>query len=81
LISGVILIHGTTNSQRGVRRILKKFKSLAEDPQGPGCLKLSGQNRYRTRLGSYRIIYEIKDSVLVVVVVKMAHRSIVYKGK
>jgi len=60
---------------RDVQRILNKFELLAVDPRGQGCIKLAGQNRYRVRLGSYRIIYEINDSILVVVVVKVAHRS------
>jgi mRNA interferase RelE/StbE len=65
---------------KDVERILEKFESLAEDPRGPGCLKLSGQNLYRVRLGSYRIVYEIDDDILVILVVKVAHRSKVYRG-
>lgn len=57
-----------------VARILKCFDSIAEDPRGPGCEKLSGQDRYRVRQGIFRIIYEIQDNVLVVTVVKVGHR-------
>ena len=66
--------------KKDVARILKCFDSLAEDPRGTGCEKLSGQERYRVRQGAYRIIYEIQDDVLVVVVVTVGHRKEVYKG-
>ena len=61
-----------------VNRILARIEALAENPRGEGCLKLSGQERYRVRQGLYRIIYEIKDEQLVVHVVKVGHRSSVY---
>jgi len=66
--------------KKDVARILKCFQSLAEDPRAPGCEKLSGQERYRIRKGVYRIIYEIKDDVLEVIVVKVGHRSDVYRS-
>lgn len=65
--------------KKDVSRILRCFDAMAENPRGAGCEKLSGQDRYRIRQGSYRIVYEIQDDVLVVVVVKVAHRSQVYK--
>jgi mRNA interferase RelE/StbE len=65
--------------KQDVPRILKCFDALAEDPRATGCEKLSGQERYRVRQGSYRIIYEIQDDVLVVVVVKVGHRRDVYR--
>ncbi len=68
-------------SKQDVRRILKRIDALAADPRGEGCVKLSAQERYRVRQGLYRILYEIRDEVLVVHVVKVGHRSIVYKDK
>jgi mRNA interferase RelE/StbE len=65
--------------KKDVSRILKCFAALAEDPRAKGCEKLSGQERYRVRQGSCRIIYEIQDDVLVVVVVKVGHRRDVYR--
>ena len=57
---------------------LKRIDTLAADPRGSGCEKLSGQERYRVRQGVYRIIYEIKDNRLIVTVVKVGHRGQVY---
>lgn len=63
-----------------IQKILKKIDYLADNPRGEGCIKLSGKENYRVRQGLYRIIYEIKDGLLVVNVIKVAHRSQVYKG-
>jgi len=61
------------------RRIVAKILSLSRDPRPPGCEKLSGHDQYRLRQGNYRILYEIRDLVLVVVVVKVGHRRDVYR--
>jgi mRNA interferase RelE/StbE len=63
---------------KDVKRILKRIDPLREYPRTDGCIKLSGQERYRIRQGVYRIIYEIQDSELVILVVKVAHRGEVY---
>lgn len=63
-----------------VKRILDKIDILSENPRGEGCMKLSGKESYRIRQGLYRIIYEIKDGLLIVNVIKVAHRSNVYKS-
>lgn len=65
--------------KKDVSRLLKCFEALAEDPRGKGCEKLSGQERYRLRQGLYRIVYEIQDDVLVVIVVKVGHRRDIYR--
>ena len=66
--------------KRDVASILKRIRALAEEPRAHGCEKLSGQERYRVRQEVYRIIYEIHDDVLTVVVVKVGHRKRVYRG-
>lgn len=58
-----------------VLAILERIQALAQDPRPRGCEKLSGLARYRLRQGSYRIIYEISDDEVVVLVVKVGHRS------
>ena len=66
--------------KRDVGLILQRIEVLRNDPRGEGCVKLSAQERYRVRQGVYRIVYEIYENELVVMVVKVAHRSAVYKS-
>lgn len=61
------------------RRIVARIERLAVDPRPQGCEKLSGQERYRIRQGNYRVLYEIRDRELVVVVVKVGDRKEVYR--
>ena len=61
-----------------LKRILGRIDTLADDPRGPGCEKLSGQERYRVRQNVHRIIYEIEDNRLVITVVKIGHRGQIY---
>ena len=63
-----------------VKRIMQRIRSLADNPRAAGCEKLSGQERYRVRQGTYRIVYEIEDARLVVLIVKVAHRREVYRS-
>jgi mRNA interferase RelE/StbE len=65
--------------QADVRRILTRIEGLRVDPRPPGSQKLSGDERYRVRQGSYRIVYNIMDAVLVVEVIKIGHRREVYR--
>ena len=63
------------------RQIVTRIQSLATTPRPPGCEKLAGVgDRYRVRQGAYRIVYEVRDLELVVVLVKVGHRSQVYKS-
>ena len=66
--------------KKDVARILRRFDALSDEPRGPGCEKLSGQERYRVCQGVYRIIYEVRDDVLEVVVVRVGHRRDVYRS-
>jgi len=66
-------------SKQDVLRIMRRIRSLADDPRPVGCEKLSGQERYRVRQGSYRIIYEIQDARLTVMVVKVGRRRDIYR--
>ena len=65
---------------KDVKRILNCINSLRENPRANGCIKLSGKELYRIGQGVYRIVYQIKDSDLVVLVIKIAHRSSVYSN-
>ena len=60
-------------------RIAQAIKALAIDPRPQNSIKLSGSTYYRIRCGDYRIIYDIKDDQLIIVVLKLGHRKDVYK--
>jgi mRNA interferase RelE/StbE len=61
------------------RRVIARIRSLAEDPPPQGVKKLSGEEKYRIRQGNYRILYEIHDKIITVVVVRIAHRREAYR--
>ena len=58
-----------------LNKILEKIRKLQDDPRPAGSEKLTGQERYRLRQGTYRIIYSIQDNELTVWVVKIGHRK------
>jgi len=60
-------------------RIIKRVQALADDPRPTGCEKLSGQERYRVRQGTYRIVYSISDFELIIIVIKVGHRRDIYR--
>ncbi len=61
-------------------RIVEVINGLKQEPRKSGCKKLRGENKlYRFRVGDYRIIYEIEDDLLVIMVIKIAHRKDVYR--
>ena len=60
-------------------RIIAAIRSLADDPRPPGSKKLSGRPAWRIRVGPYRVIYEIYDDQLLVLVVTVGHRREVYR--
>ncbi len=57
-------------------RIVASILALADEPRPIGCEKLAGEiDRYRFRLGRYRVVYSIADDDLVVLVVRVADRK------
>ncbi len=62
------------------QRIVASILALAEEPRPVGCEKLAGRDdRYRIRVGRFRIAYSIADAELVVLVVRVADRKDVYR--
>ncbi len=60
------------------RNILAAIDALSGNPRPAGCKKLAGQ-AWRIRVGDYRILYEIHDQVLLVIVVDIGHRREIYR--
>ncbi|MDZ8025291.1 MAG: type II toxin-antitoxin system RelE family toxin [Nostoc sp. SerVER01] len=57
-----------------------KILALAENPRPSGVVKLeNADNKYRIRVGNYRILYDIQDDVLIIKVVRVGHRRDVYR--
>ncbi|MDO9334416.1 MAG: type II toxin-antitoxin system RelE/ParE family toxin [Dehalococcoidales bacterium] len=57
-------------------RIRSAIRNLAQEPQPQGAIKLKKrENTYRIRIGKFRIIYQIRDKEMLVLVVKVARRT------
>ena len=68
------------DQKRDRQRIVARILALADEPRPIGSEKLAGQSeRYRIRVGRYRIVYSIRDDELLVLVVRVAHRKDVYR--
>ncbi len=52
---------------------------LAQNPRPQGYKKLKGTDAYRIRSGNYRIIYEIHDDIITIVVIDVGHRREIYR--
>ncbi len=63
-------------------RLRLRIDALAEDPRPHRAARFVGlEDGYRLRVGDYRVIYQVRDRVLVVLVVRIGHRREVYRGR
>jgi mRNA interferase RelE/StbE len=53
--------------------------NLGDNTRPQGCKKLSGRDGWRIRIGVYRVLYEIKDAELIIMVVDVGHRREIYR--
>jgi len=61
-------------------RVVRAIQDLAEDLRPAGARKLTGYDAvYRIRVGVYRILYEIEDRLVTVIILKIGHRRDVYR--
>ncbi len=62
--------------ERGIqRKVIRLLEALADNPRPAGVTKLAGDdNLWRVRIGDYRVLYQIHDQRLVVLVLKVGHR-------
>ena len=68
------------DQKRDRQRIVARILALADEPRPPGSEKLAGEtDRYRIRVGRFRVVYSIADEELLVLVVRVAHRKDVYR--
>lgn len=64
------------------KNIAAHIDGLSQDPRPRGCKKLeTEQDLYRIRAGDYRILYQVHDRIVLVIVVAIGHRRDVYRKK
>lgn len=72
-------LDGIDKPQR--RRVMAVIDGLIADPRPPRCVKLAGrENQWRVRAGDYRVVYEVHDDRLLVLVIEVGHRSNTDRG-
>jgi mRNA interferase RelE/StbE len=64
--------------KRDLLKIINKIQSLSDDPHPEGSIKLSNQEKYRLRVGNYRVLYKVEDNILTIFIVKIGHRKDIY---
>lgn len=68
--------------RRAQRRVQAAVELLAQEPRPAGAKKLvGGDGEWRVRTGDYRIVYEIDDGVLLVLVLAVGHRREIYRRR
>ncbi len=74
-------VRGLRNLPQDVqKRVVRKIEALGQNPRPAGVEKLKGlTDLYRLRVGDYRILYQILDKVLLVLVVQVGHRREIYR--
>lgn len=67
--------------QNVAKTIREKLEAIAANPyaEHPNTKKLQGRDGYRLRVGDWRVIYEIQNDELVILVLKVAPRGEVYR--
>ena len=66
--------------KKDLKKVIEAIQILAINPYPEGCRKLQGEEDvYRVRQGNYRIIYEIENKKLIILILKVGHRKDVYK--
>ncbi len=63
----------------GQERVSAVLAILADEPRPPAAKKLTGRDAWRVRTGNWRVIYEIHDDELIVMVVAAGNRRDVYR--
>jgi mRNA interferase RelE/StbE len=69
-----------TLSVRARQRVADQIDALRNNPRPQGCRKLKGrEDFYRIRVGDYRVIYQIEDKVLLILIVRNGDRQEIYE--
>lgn len=85
MIYRITIARGAAKTFRGLHpqvavRLKAAIQALAVDPRPPGSLQLGGgDGELRIRVGDYRIVYDVQDDELVVLVLRVGHRREIYR--
>jgi mRNA interferase RelE/StbE len=65
---------------KSCKQVIKAIDQLAKDPRPQGCKKLKGEDEYmwRIRVGDYRVLYTIEDTVQIIDIRRIGHRKDIY---
>ena len=67
-------------AKRDRNRMVEAIRGLADTPRPNGARKLQGYDDvYRIRVGRHRVVYEVFDDRVIVIVLKVGHRKDIYK--
>ena len=66
--------------KEAIARIVHAVEDLSRNPYPPGVRKLVGsEHTYRLREGDYRIVYDVREAVLTIEIIRVRHRKAVYE--
>ena len=66
--------------RKSLLRIQGAIELLSINPKPPKAIKLTNEDLWRVRVGDFRIIYQIKDEILTIQVIKIGLRKNVYQN-
>lgn len=62
------------------QQVAEQIDALKTDPRPAGCKKLKGrEDFYRIRVGNHRVVYQIEDEVLYILIVRVGDRKDIYE--
>ncbi len=65
-----------------IRRMQAVIELLANQPRPNGATKLvGGKGAWRVRSGDYRVVYDIDDGILLILVIAIGHRREIYRTR
>ena len=60
-------------------KIKTVLEHLSSNPRPHGCLKLTGEEGFRVRIGDYRVLYRINDETKEIFIYRIKHRKDAYR--
>lgn len=80
-VSKVVIKQLSNIPKKDYCNIKSSILSLSSNPRPNGYKKLTARDGYRIRVGNYRVIYDIEDSIKIVSIMEVGHRKEIYKTR